>query len=97
MAFNQDPYAPAAAVEVDEGRVGVLLDEGAEESAPAAEVEAPAQEVPKGTTREIEAWVDGDKERAQLVIAHENAQEQPRKGLIRAMEELVGDDASGSA
>jgi hypothetical protein len=52
-------------------------------------------EVPKGTTAEVLEWVDGDKARAAAALAAEEESGQPRKGLVRELNELLEADADG--
>lgn len=48
--------------------------------------------VPKGTSKEVLKWVDGDPEKARLALDAEQADGTPRKGLEKDLQELVGED-----
>lgn len=79
-----DPFAPSSGAKLDSS-------DASAEGAPAPE---PAEEpvtddVPKGTVKEVEAWVGDDKERAQAVLVAENESGEPRKSLVKAMEDLL--------
>lgn len=52
--------------------------------------ETPAIEVPAGTTKEVLAWVGDDQDKARAALAAEQASDEPRTGLSRKLEELVG-------
>lgn len=93
MPFHQDPFSPKAAAKPD----GSSAEPDDETSTP-VEPEAPVEpednggneeEVPKGTVKELEEWVGDDKERAQRVLDAENADNEPRKSLVKAMEDLL--------
>lgn len=45
--------------------------------------------VPQGTSKEVIDWVGDDKNRAEVALAEEKASGQPRKGLVRDLEELT--------
>lgn len=45
--------------------------------------------VPEGNISEINDWVGEDKDRAQLALDAENAQETPRKTLVKHLEEVI--------
>lgn len=100
---SHDPYAADSAVKLDssasaEAPVSVTPP-AATPGEPAVEstqpepapVEAPKVEIPKGTTKELLAWVGDDHARAVLILESERASDEPRKGLMRALEELLVD------
>lgn len=84
---SHDPFAPSSGARLDSS------DAPAEEQAsPEAEVPSPepqADDVPKGTVKELEDWVGDDKDRAQAVLLSENESGEPRKSLVKAMEDLL--------
>ena len=41
------------------------------------------------TIKEILAWVGDDKDRAELVKANEESEENPRKTLVKSLEEII--------
>lgn len=45
--------------------------------------------VPKGTVKEVLAWVATDKERAAAALEAEEKDETPRKGLIHELKERI--------
>lgn len=48
--------------------------------------------VPAGTVPEVLTWVGEDKDRAQQALEVENADEKPRKGLVKSLRELIETD-----
>lgn len=52
---------------------------------------AEANKTPRGTTKEILGWVGEDLERAQRALDQENAEEKPRKTVVKALEDLLND------
>ena len=46
--------------------------------------------VPDGTAKEVLAWVGDDHTRAEMALKTEKGRETPRKGVISALEELLG-------
>lgn len=56
-----------------------------------AKREAEANKTPQGTTKEILEWVGNDLERAQRALDQENADEKPRKTVVKALEDLLND------
>ena len=48
-------------------------------------------DVPQGTTKEVLEWVGDDKDRARAALAAEQASDEPRKGLSKDLEELIGE------
>jgi len=56
-----------------------------EEPRPARE----SNEVPVGTSAEIQDWVGDDKERAQRALDKENENANPRKGLVKHLESML--------
>lgn len=90
------PQTPPAAPDADAP--------AGDDAAPASEAETTAEPVvevtatldaehvvvPEGTTKEVLAWVGDDKDRAQAALAAEKASDEPRKGLTRELEELLG-------
>lgn len=53
---------------------------------------APAKTVvPVGTIEKLLTWVGDDKERAQLVLEQERAEDRPRKSLTSQLEEILDD------
>lgn len=64
--------------------------------APPKRAEAPEEEVPSGTSKEILGWVAGDKNRAQAALNKEQSGDQPRKGLVRELNELVAEGDDGN-
>lgn len=48
-------------------------------------------EVPVGTIEKLLTWVGDDKDRAQLVLDQELAEERPRKSLTSQLEEIIDD------
>lgn len=46
-------------------------------------------EVPAGTVPEVLNWVGEDKERAEKALAEEKKADKPRKGLIKALDEVI--------
>jgi len=55
-----------------------------------AENHAETPSVPAGTTKEVLEWVGDDTGRAHAALAAEQANNEPRKGLTRELEERVG-------
>ncbi len=53
--------------------------------------EEKANELPKGTSKEILEWVGEDKERAERAMREEVASDKPRNNLIDPLEEIIGD------
>lgn len=49
-----------------------------------------ASKVPVGTSKEVLDWVGQDKAKAQAALDAEKASGEPRKGLTRELEELLG-------
>lgn len=47
------------------------------------------ENVPDGNISEINEWVGDDKDRAQLALDAENEQENPRKTLVKHLEEVI--------
>ena len=61
-------------------------------AAPAPEPVEPepvAPVVPSGSTREVLEWVGGDVERAAQALAVEEADDNPRNGLVKELKELL--------
>ena len=46
--------------------------------------------VPDGTAKEVLSWVGDDHPRAEMALKTEKGRETPRKGVISALEELLG-------
>jgi len=78
-----DPYAPKDVVKAASTEGTVLNDS----------LDLTTSSVPKGTTREILAWVGDDKERAVQALDTEALDNTPRKGLVRELFERAGDMA----
>lgn len=57
------------------------------EDAPDAEPAAEDQ-VPSGSAREVLAWVDGDRQRAERALAAEEINERPRAGLVAELRKV---------
>ena len=55
------------------------------------EQEAVELEVPGGSVDEITEWVGDDKDRAKAALAAENVKSSPRKTLVAALNEVIGD------
>lgn len=51
-----------------------------------------SNEVPVGTSAEIQDWVGDDKERAQRALDKENENANPRKGLVKHLESMLDDE-----
>jgi hypothetical protein len=66
-------------------------------SKPIVAKDADPNDVPSGTVPEILTWVGEDKERAQRALEVENADEKPRKGLIKALSELIDAESEDDA
>lgn len=86
-----DPFAPSsgAKLDSDDASAPVSPEPEPEVEAEQAPAEPEVEEVPKGTVKELEDWVGEDKERAQAVLDSENANDEPRKSLVRAMEAIL--------
>lgn len=52
--------------------------------------------VPKGSSKEVLSWVDGDPEKALLALDAEESDDKPRKGLIKELNEVLGSDTEKS-
>lgn len=48
-----------------------------------------SEEVPVGTSAEIQDWVGDDQARAQRALDKENANSNPRKGLVKHLEGML--------
>lgn len=53
------------------------------------EPEVITEEIPEGNISELKDWVGDDKDRAQLVLDDENSQDNPRKTLVKHLEEVI--------
>lgn len=53
------------------------------------EPEVNTEEIPEGNISELKDWVGDDKDRAQLVLDDENSQDNPRKTLVKHLEEVI--------
>ena len=53
------------------------------------EPEVNTEEIPAGNISELKDWVGDDKDRAQLVLDDENSQDNPRKTLVKHLEEVI--------
>lgn len=53
------------------------------------EPEVNTEEIPDGNISELKDWVGDDKDRAQLVLDDENSQDNPRKTLVKHLEEVI--------
>ena len=51
-----------------------------------------SNEVPVGTSAEIQDWVGDDLDRAQRALDKENENAQPRKGLVKHLETMLVED-----
>lgn len=51
--------------------------------------EVNTEEIPEGNISELKDWVGDDKDRAQLVLDDENSQDNPRKTLVKHLEEVI--------
>lgn len=71
-----DPFAP-------KGPAVDVASEGSDGS------ESHENGVPKGSSKEVLAWVGDDPERALLALEAEQAEDKPRKGLVSDLEDLV--------
>lgn len=47
------------------------------------------EEVPDGNISEINEWVGDDKDRAQLALDAENKEDNPRKTLVKHLEDII--------
>lgn len=59
---------------------------------PTPPAEETSNEVPVGTSAEIQDWVGDDKDRAQRALDAENQNTEPRKGLSKYLESVLADD-----
>lgn len=83
--------APAEAPATDGAPVATPEAPATEQPTPEPTPEPEAElEVPQGTSKEVMEWVGDDKERAAAALAAEQASGEPRKGLTRDLEELLG-------
>lgn len=82
MPFNQDPFAPLSAAPPQPANVQDSVAAEPEPDDPNA--------VPEGTVKEIIAWVGDDTDRAARALETERASNEPRKGLMRQLEEKIG-------
>ena len=48
-----------------------------------------SEPVPDGSTADVLAWVDGDKDRARRALEKEQATETPRKGLSNELNDII--------
>lgn len=81
MAHFHDPYRASSA--------------RGDDAPKAAAVAAPQNEedkVPSGTTKEVLAWVNGDKDRARRALEAEQADSSPRKGVVNELNEILAED-----
>ena len=98
MTHNHDPFSPSAAVKAVTGKAAGVTDDApapeAPQGEPTAQQAAPptANEngVPQGTVGEVLEWVGDDKERARAALDAEHATGEPRKSLVRRLEEQIG-------
>ena len=60
-----------------------------ETTKPLPQENADPEAVPQGTVPEVLTWVGDDKDRAQKALDAENADDKPRKGLVKSLEEIV--------
>lgn len=77
MPFFHDPYRPKANQPLDVDGEAAQTDS------------KPADNVPSGTTKEVLAWVDGDRDKAQQALDKEQSNNEPRKGLVRELNEVL--------
>jgi hypothetical protein len=77
MPAYHDPYRPTN------------LRDGDAPKAVEVTPEDEAKKVPSGTTKEILAWVDGDADRARQALEVEEAHDEPRKGVVKALNEII--------
>ncbi len=96
---KHDPYAATSAVAPRSSAPAEALSSPAPDATPAGSADTQTRpestltvELPQGTTKELVAWVDGDLVRAQAIIDAELATDQPRKGLLSELQELVNDE-----
>lgn len=81
MSHFHDPFRPSSA----------RPDGYQTPSAQSSESEDTSSNVPSGTTKEVLAWVDGDKERAQQALDVEESHDDPRKGLVKELNQVLDD------
>lgn len=60
--------------------------------APAVAPRPESNEVPVGTSAEIQEWVGDDKDRAQRALDAENEYSEPRKGLSKHLESMLAEE-----
>lgn len=81
MSYFHDPFRASSA-----------RPDGAQApSAQNSEPEDTSSKVPSGTTKEVLAWVDGDQERAQQALDVEQSHSDPRKGLVKELNQVLND------
>lgn len=103
MAYSQDPYAAEASVTLQESptpseavaaageaekHTADGFPEKPESTKPPANPPTTDSGVPKGTSKEILAWVGDDKARADAALAAEKQSDQPRKRLMFELEDF---------
>ncbi len=81
MPFNQDPFAPLSAAPQQPPKIQ------APEAAEPTSIDPDA--VPEGTIKEVLAWVGDDSDRATRALDAERTSNDPRKGLVRQLEEKL--------
>jgi len=80
-----NPYAPLD--QTPNHEESEIENEVIEETIEGSEEET--EEVPEGSIKELKAWVGDDKDKAQLLLDDENSKDEPRKTLVKALEEII--------
>jgi hypothetical protein len=80
-----NPYKPHKVASIKD----TVVEEAVPEGTAKEETTVIEETVPDGAAKDVLAWVGEDKTRAQLALDTENARENPRKGVLTALKELL--------
>ena len=92
MPTDYDPFRPDE--DVEEPKQDVTA-EDAQQVQEKLDEQQP-DHVPSGSTKEVLQWVGDDKDKARRALEKEEAHEQPRKGLVRELNEVLEKDDSST-